>query len=188
MARVWDTDSPNTVWTDGSRPDSGDMGAACASSSAGEWVGQVFYLGHNKEVFDAETFAIYQALRILDRQQATGQQYTIFSDSQAAIQRIRTDMLGSDQQWARAAMEVHARLTARGNEVTIRWVPAHSGVMGNEMADGFAREAAGSRRSQQHRVPDGLLQEASLSHLARVATENRSRVTARWISDHVRPE
>ena len=46
------------------------------------------YLGSNKEVFDAETFAIYQALKILDQQQATGQRYTIFSDSQAAIQRI----------------------------------------------------------------------------------------------------
>ena len=56
------------------------------------------------------------------------------------------------------------------------------------MVDGFAREAASSRRSQRHRVPDGLLQEASLSHLARAATENRSRATARWIAGHVRPE
>ena len=83
-------------------------------------MGQGFYLGHNKVVFDAETFAIYQDLKILDRQQATGQQYTIFSDSQAAIQRIRTDTIGPGQQWVRAAMEVHARLTTRGNEVTVR--------------------------------------------------------------------
>ena len=96
--------------------------------------------------------------------------------------------MGPGQQWARATMEVHARLTARGNEVTVRCVSAHSGVMGNEMVDGFAREAASSRRSLRHRVPDGLLQEASLSHLSRAATENRSRATARWISDHVRPE
>ena len=46
------------------------------------------YLGSNKEVFDAETFAIYQALKILDQQQAMGQRYTIFSDLQAAIQLI----------------------------------------------------------------------------------------------------
>ena len=46
------------------------------------------YLGSNKEVFNAETFAIYQALKILDQQQATAQRYTIFSDWQAAIQRI----------------------------------------------------------------------------------------------------
>ena len=85
-------------------------------------------------------------------------------------------------------MEVHARLTARGNEVTVRWVPAHSGVMGNEIVDSFAREVASSRQSQRHRVPDGLLQEANLSHLARAATENRSRATARRTAEHVRPE
>ena len=132
------------------------------------------------------TFAIYQALRILDQQQATGQRYMIFSDSQAAIQRIRTDTAGPGQQWARAAMEVYARLASRDNEVKVHWVPAHSGIPGNEVVDGFAKGAAGSR--QRHQAPDRLLQEASLSHLARVATENRSRTTARWISDHVRPE
>ena len=30
--------------------------------------------------------------------------------------------------------------------------------------------------------------EASLSHLSRVATENRSRATARWVASHARPE
>ena len=133
-----------------SRLDSGDVGAACAWNSDGEWVWRGFYLGSNKEVFDAETVAIYQALKILDRQRTTGQQYTIFSDSQAAIQRIRTDSVGPGQQWARAALEVYARLAARDNEVTIRWVPAHSGVVGNEMVDGFAKEAASSQR---HRAP-----------------------------------
>ena len=54
-------DNRNTIWTDGSRLDSGDVGAACAWFNNGEWVGRGFCLGSNKEVFDAETFAIYQA-------------------------------------------------------------------------------------------------------------------------------
>ena len=49
------------------------------------WVGRRFHLGNNKEVFDAEVFAIYQALRISDARQETGQMYTVFSDSQPAI-------------------------------------------------------------------------------------------------------
>ena len=67
-------------------------------------------------------------------------------------------------------MEVHARLADRDNEVTVHWDPAHSGILGNEMVDGFAREAACSR--QRHQALDSLLQEDSLSHLAQVATEN----------------
>ena len=74
---------------------------------------------------------------------------------------------------------------SRDNEATLLWAPAHSGIVGNEVADSYAEEAASG---QQHSVPGELRWEASLSHLSRVATENRSRATAQWISEHVRPE
>ena len=77
------------MWTNGSRIESG----ACVCQSPSGWTGRRFYLGTNKEVFDAETFAIYQALRVLDRRQESGHRYTIFVDSTAAIDRVRTDPL-----------------------------------------------------------------------------------------------
>lgn len=41
-------------------------------------MGRHFHLGNNKKVFDAETFAIYQApLRICDEGQEAGRRYTI---------------------------------------------------------------------------------------------------------------
>ena len=54
---------------------------------------------------------------------------------------------------------------ARGSEVTIRWVPARHGVIGNEKADEYAREAArGIRPDSLTAVPDELRWETSLSH------------------------
>ena len=50
-----------TIWTDGSRLDSGAIGAACAWQMEEGWTGRRFHLGTNKEVFDAEIYAIYQA-------------------------------------------------------------------------------------------------------------------------------
>ena len=76
-------------------------------------------------------------------------------------------------------------LVSRENEATVLWVPAHSGIVGNETADQFAKEAVGGR---QHGVSDELRWEASFSHLTRAVTETRSRATAQWISAHAKPE
>ena len=60
-----------------------------------------------------------------------------------------------------------------------------SGVMDNEMANQFAK---GTASGLQHSVPDKQRWEASISHLSRVTSENRSKETAQWISEHIRPE
>ena len=69
-----------TVWTDGSRLGSRALGAACAWQTEEGWTGKRFHLGTNKEVFDAEVYAIYQALRIFEERQQSGWKYTVLSD------------------------------------------------------------------------------------------------------------
>jgi ribonuclease HI len=184
-ARLWR--ASDTIWTDGSRFDNGRVGAACVwqTPGPGGWRGRRFFLGTNKEVFDAETFAIYQALRVFEERSESGHEFTIFSDSTAAIRRMRSDSLGPGQQWARAGIEVGSRITARGNTINIRWVPSHQKVEGNEKADEFAKEAA---QGQSQSLPDEIRWEASLSHLTRVITESRSKAKRDWIRDRVRPE
>ena len=56
-AREW-RDRSCTVWTDGWRLESGAVGAAVAFWRDGGWVRRGTYLGKNREVFDAEVFAI----------------------------------------------------------------------------------------------------------------------------------
>ena len=63
-------------------------------------------------------------------------------DFNSAISRIGDDALGPGQRFAVAAIEVCSRILARDNDVTIRWVPAHSGATGNEVADRYAKSAA----------------------------------------------
>ena len=88
----------DTAWTDGSRLDGDRAAAACAWRILKGWTGRRLRLGNSKKVFDADTFAIYQALRVLDLQQETDRKYAIFSDSQSAIRRISSDDLGPGQQ------------------------------------------------------------------------------------------
>ena len=185
-AKSWYANTWETIWTDGSRLEDGKVGAECAwRTQEGIWEGRRFHLGDNKEVFDAEVFAIYQALRVFESRNRSGRRFAVFSDCQPAIQRVGSDALGLGQCWARAIVEVASRLVASGNEVAIYWVPAHAGVTGNEKADEMAKEAARSRRFD---VQDEVRWQASLPHLSRRATESRARATSQRIRDHVRPE
>ena len=132
QAQEWSRPS-TTIWTGGSRLDNGRVGAACAwQDQDGERMGRQFYLGDNKEVFDAEVYAIYQALKVFEERRQAGKKYTIFSDCQPAIQRVRTDRLGPGQRWAKASIEVASRIAAVGSSVEVIWVPHTRGWRGTK--------------------------------------------------------
>ena len=177
----------DTVRTDGSRQETGEVGAACVWETPGGWTGCRYHLGSNKEVFDAEVFAVYRALRVIEQGRERGRHHTIFVDSTSAITRVRDGGLGPGQRFAVAAIEVCSRAIANDNSVTIQWVPAHSGATGNEVADRYAKGAA-TGEGLVEAIPEGYAAETSLSHMTRVSTEARSKETAEWITAHVRPE
>ena len=66
------------MWTGGSRLQSGKVGAAVAWREDGGWTGRSTYLGTNKEVFDAEVFAILRAVRLLNERNEAGQAHGFF--------------------------------------------------------------------------------------------------------------
>ena len=179
----------DTVWTGGSRQEDGRVGAPCVWRTQEGWTRRRFHLGTNKEVFDGETLAIYQAPRDPDQRQESGHRYTAPVDSTSAINRVRDDALGHGQRFAVAATEVCSCILARDNDITIRWVLEHSGAAGNEVADEYAKSVAtGDAPVETEGIPEGYINETSLSHLTRVATEARSHGAAEWISGHFRPE
>ena len=159
------------------------MGAAWVWQQNREWKGEGVFLGTNKEVFDAEVYAIREAIRLLDERGEAGQSYTVFSDSQAAIYRVLHEECGPTQALARTAIDSSYRLRARSSDITVRWTPSHQGVAGNERADALARAAASRERAA---ADPAYLREASPSHLTRLATEARSLETNRWVREHVK--
>ena len=130
--------------------------------------------GTNKEVFDAEVFALLRATQNFNERKESDQYYTVFSDSQAAIARITHDGCGPAQALARAVIAQASEVHSRGNMITIRWTPSHTGVEGNDQADIAAKSAASNRQG----AIDPIFQnEASLSYLKRVTTETRAMAT-----------
>ena len=153
------------------------MGAACVQRTHEGWTGRRLHPGTNKEVFDAETFAIYQALRAFDQRQESGRRHPVFVDPTSAITRIGDDALGPGQRFAVAAIEVCSRILSRDNSVTIRWVPVNSGATDNEVADRYAKSAA-TGEDPVEEILEGYTGETYLLHMTRVATETRTQATA----------
>ena len=60
---------------------------------------------------------------------------TIFSDSQAALRRAQGDHLGPGQAIAIEIIAKARELTRKKVKVTLKWVPSHIGIEGNERAD-----------------------------------------------------
>lgn len=95
------------------------MGAAFVWETPRGCTGQSFHLGTNKEAFGAEIYAIYRALRVLNRKQESGHWYTVFVDATCAIEMV-VRRHGPKQRFAAASNEICSRILERDNDVTTR--------------------------------------------------------------------
>ncbi|KAJ6176718.1 hypothetical protein N7485_003632 [Penicillium canescens] len=138
------------IYTDGSGFE-GHIGAAAVNFHDGDTViSDRRHLGTESQstVYAAELSGIEMALAraIKDNKETTpikAREVIIFSDSQAAIQAVQNPQRPSGQ-YALTLIYAHVR-TLRSQflaNITLRWIPAHVGVPGNEAADGNAKCAA----------------------------------------------
>lgn len=121
-------------FTDGSKNKNGCTGAGLSLN--GRKLGRSFPLGSTTTVFQAEVYAILQAARMEEITEATEQTIYICTDSQAAAKA-----LGSYRTSSPLVMECAEALNRLADEKSVHvvWVPAHSGVPGNEQADYYAK-------------------------------------------------
>lgn len=103
-------------------------------------------------IFDAEAYAIYQALCHFEDRNESSVGYTIFSDSAAAISRTQTDRTGPGQAFARAMIEASERLrTRRSQSLCDRHWPT------KELSDKCLRQRGSTERMERGRpaIPAG---------------------------------
>jgi len=133
------------------------------------------HLCRQKEAFDAEMYAMSEAMKIVDEMAGEKKvtKVMIFTDSQATLRRIQLDRRGPGQVLALRTMNWTDALARKNIQVEYRWVPAHKGIEGNKEADQQATKAAykhcGSYTEMQN--PRPFLDYVSFSHISRRLTE-----------------
>jgi RNase H len=97
-------------------------------------------LGSTPTIFQAEMYAINVCARICFPEGGNeGNHIYIMSDSQAALKALKAHTFKS--KLVAECLDVLKRLTLKCT-VTLRWVPDHTGVEGNEIADQLANEGS----------------------------------------------
>ena len=73
------------------------------------------------------------------------------SDSVSSILSIKNRTVKTHQEILYEILVNTSRLIQQGREITFMWVPAHSGIQGNEKADKIAKEA-GKKEEMEMKV------------------------------------
>ncbi|KYN50582.1 Gag-Pol polyprotein [Trachymyrmex cornetzi] len=136
-------------YTDGSKSPEGAVGAAVYSP---ELEGSIKHkLPPETSIFSAELWAIYQAiLAIFD---LNFPKSVIFSDSRSALDALQNSSKVQRNYIVYQIRKAYLDIIDKGNEVTLFWVPAHSGIPGNELADQEANLAAIEGYKPDFKVP-----------------------------------
>ena len=83
-------------------------------------------------VFTAELYAIYKAIEYIEN--SNWNKAVIFSDSLSTLQTIQSGKLKCHYMF-----KLQKLLSLTNKEIILEWVPAHTGIEGNEKADQAAK-------------------------------------------------
>ena len=131
-----------TCYTDGSKTTEGvGSGLTIRASPGLESLNLEKSYHHNDQctVFQAEVYAVGKAATFLNEKKVVGKNILINCDSQSAINAINSTVIKTHtiEQTTRELNDL-----GRANKVLLRWIPAHKGHDGNEVADRLAKNGA----------------------------------------------
>ncbi|KAL6165128.1 hypothetical protein ACJQWK_08372 [Exserohilum turcicum] len=153
--REHEKDQSLSIYTDGSGKD-GEIGAAAVCPLTQQTRTVHMGPGTVSTVYAAELQGISLALQITQEYVERGgerRKIAIYTDNQAAIWSVAKAEGRSGAYILADIAERVKTLQDIGRQVTIRWIPAHTGIPGNEAVDRAAKEATGWREDGRRHPP-----------------------------------
>ncbi|PSR85584.1 hypothetical protein PHLCEN_2v5406 [Hermanssonia centrifuga] len=175
------------VYTDGSDVDGG-VGAAAVLYKPGRRQVKVLqhHLGPSSRhtVYEAEVVALILGMELV-RQENSVRSVSLAVDNQAAVTSSRSAKSAPGHHLLDKYHQLQAKVKKkhRNLKITVRWVPGHMGIKGNEVADEKAKEAARGSIEVRRPIPAALRKALpqSVSKLHQMRTQElKEEASRRW--------
>ena len=127
------------LYTDGSHSPSSPSTAAAVYDPALS-ICRTWRLPSQTDVLTAELYALHQAIEHLHTSHPKGKA-VLYTDSLSSLHLLLSRHPSSSTALVHTIQRVLIRLTTEGWEITLQWIPSHTGIRGNEVADAAAKMA-----------------------------------------------
>eukprot|EP00745_Piridium_sociabile_P027999 TRINITY_DN45052_c0_g2_i11.p1 TRINITY_DN45052_c0_g2~~TRINITY_DN45052_c0_g2_i11.p1 ORF type:complete len:213 (-),score=32.72 TRINITY_DN45052_c0_g2_i11:124-762(-) len=127
------------IFTDGSVLKTEEAGCAVVIPSFS--ITKRYKLNKGVNSFTAELYAICMACTTVNDMSEPPQDVVIVTDSLASLKALETGPTGSRREIQAEILHLADTIIRKGINLELMWVPSHSGIIGNEMADRAARAA-----------------------------------------------
>ncbi|RDL32487.1 uncharacterized protein BP5553_08943 [Venustampulla echinocandica] len=98
-------------------------------------------IGAEQLVYNGELEGVTQAIEYVSSIAIPRQKYRIYSDNQAGLHRLKTPSDNPGQDCQIRAIQATEVAIRKGASIELAWVPGHTDIEGNELADRLAKQA-----------------------------------------------
>lgn len=177
------------IFTDGSGY-KGGIGAAAVLTRTGKELRILrYHLGSEDDhtVYEAEVVGLTLAIQLLATERDVSYPVSILTDNQAAIQAGKENSKHGNRYLSERLSCMSKRLARLRKDhgdfqLTIRWIPGHCGVEGNERADEEAKKASSgsTHNSPKRQLPKYLRNKALLRSASALKALQQKAMIAIW--------
>ena len=130
------------IYTDGSISALEEVG--CAFTIPSKQVTETFHLNSGTSIFTAELYAIYMACCYVANQPSSPTRNLVISDSLSSLQALAGRGNQNRKHLLNAILSTVHSLSTLDIRIAFLWVPSHTGIRGNDLADKAAALATTS--------------------------------------------
>ena len=136
------------IYTDGSKTETNDVGAGFAIPTFN--IKHSFYIGKYYSTFTAELVGIQQALLFIHNTNRDWRNILLCVDSKSALLALKSSFNSIRESLINDIKNLVNDLMTTGYDIVFFWIPAHIGLIGNELADRAAKNGANDTINSKH--------------------------------------